>query len=83
MPLKAMRQRRVERWNQRLVSEESAFYTQIGVGHPDLSEDGESCDVLRLTAVQADQFSGDEVLCSFSNCGGTTWSVDLRQFYGS
>jgi len=27
-------QRRAERWNQRLVSEESAFYTQIGAGEP-------------------------------------------------
>lgn len=68
MPLEAMRSRRVERWNQRLVSEESAFYTQIGVGHPDSSADGEFCDVLRMTAVRCDQFNGD-VFWSISKCG--------------
>ena len=76
MPLEAMRSRRVERWNQRLVSEESAFYTQIGIGHPDSSADGESCDVLRLTAVKYDQSDGDEC-CDHSACVENTWSVDL------
>lgn len=34
MPLEAKRPRRAERWNQRLVSEESAFYKRIGAGDP-------------------------------------------------
>jgi hypothetical protein len=44
--------RRVERWNQRLVSEESAFYTQIGVGCLDAGVDKESCDLLWSTTVR-------------------------------
>jgi phosphohistidine phosphatase SixA len=45
----------VERWNQRLVSEESAFYTQIGVGCLNASVNEESCDVLWSTAVRCKQ----------------------------
>jgi len=45
--------------NQRLVSEKSAFYTQIGVGCPDASVDVESYDVLWSTAVGCDQFVRD------------------------
>jgi len=59
MPLEAMRTCKAKRWNQRLVSEESAFYTQIGVGCPDADVNEESCDVLWSTTVECNQFVGD------------------------
>ena len=49
----------MERWNQRLVSEESAFYTQIGAGCLDASVAEESCDVLWSGAVRCNQFARD------------------------
>lgn len=43
----------------RLVSEESAFYTQIGVGCLDVNVEEEFCDVLWSAAVRRNQFVRD------------------------